>query len=164
MKQMTFLFGSILFLFLFGCKKEKDNIQVIFDHSKFLEMKQSWESLNINNYSYAYSHSACLCFAFKYVVNNNMVVKVDPDTSTCHSIGPYLTYTIDKIFSDLEEIYNNPYKQKIDDNTYIYCKEIRIKYDSNYFFPSYYEILFDLKNMELHCPQEIEILTNFIKQ
>jgi hypothetical protein len=161
MKQIAIIFGVFIFLFSYSCKK--DEIQVTFEYSKFLEMKHSWENLNMKSYSYNFSHNACLCFAYHYVVSNDTVISVDPDTSTCKSIGPYLTYSIDKIFSNLEELYNDPYVSKIDDKTYIYCKEIRIQYDSIYFFPRYYEIFYDKKNMELQCPHVIETLTNFIK-
>jgi hypothetical protein len=161
MKQITFLSGFFFLLLFYGCKK--DEIQVKFEISRFLEMKHSWEASGITSYSYNFSHNGCLCFAYHYVVSNNQVIKVDPDTSTCHNVGPYLTYTVDEIFSKLENLYNNPYVEKIDDETYIYCSEIRIKYDSIYFFPSYYEIFCDSKNMEIQCPHATETLTNFIK-
>jgi Family of unknown function (DUF6174) len=158
------LIGSLLFLFLsYGCKKKKDQIIVNFDSSKFYEMRQNWQNLKIENYSYTYLHQGCICFSNKYVIKNKAVVEneTEPDLSICNALGPPLYYTIDQIFSLIEGQYLNPYSQQEDDETFVYCKEIKVTYDSIYFFPRYCEIFYGAKNITNFCPQVNHTLTEF---
>jgi hypothetical protein len=163
-KQTACLAGvAVLLLLNFGCKKEskKTKITVAFDYSKFLEMRQNWNNLNVENYEYTYLHQGCICFSLKYTVKQDTVIKTEPVTTVCTSFGPPLYYTINQIFSNIEAQYLNPYVQEIDNETYVYCYEMKVRYDSTYYYPNYYEFNYAAKNVTNFCPQVKETLTNF---
>jgi len=162
MKKIFLSIGFLILVFFGGCKK--DNISVSFDYEKFLEMKGKWETLNILNYSYTFSFNGFSCFSNNIEIKNNLINRIVPDTSQCFFIDTTNSSTISQIFSNIDYIYNNPCIKKINRKTYYYCKEIKIEYDPIYYFPIYYEFIYEGKNMDLTDTENSQHLTNFLEQ
>jgi hypothetical protein len=157
---MNRLILFIIILIVFSCKK--DDIKVEFDYKKFLDMKSHWEQLNINNYSFTYSSFGFGCLSNKYIVKGELVANILPDTLNCRDHqDTTVRYTIDDIFKNIIYRYNNPIIEKYSENSYWYCYEIEIKYDSVYFFPSSYEFKQKGKHMYITDTERVYTITNF---
>ena len=151
---------SLLILLAIACKK--DDIQVNFNYNEFLHMKSKWEQFNVKDYSYTYSSLGFGCFSNKYTVKYNLVEEVEPDTLICyHGMDSSIKYTIDDIFQKINYRYNNPIIEQSSEDTYWYCYEIAIEYDSAYFFPKRYEFKQKGKNMTITDMERIQTITDF---
>ncbi|MCX6287544.1 MAG: DUF6174 domain-containing protein [Bacteroidetes bacterium] len=136
--------GFILIIFLIlilGCKK----VTTSFDRSTFNEMKSKWLSLNIQNYSFKYTNGGMANFSNTYVVKNNIVAKIIPDT--LHHIDTTKAYTIARLYDLIENIYENPYIRKVNNRTYCIYNQITTSYDSQFFFPTNCIFDYECKNM-----------------
>ena len=161
-KSLSLLIICVLDFCLLSCKKELD---VTFDSKAFAYNKKQWEQLNIKNYSFEYQWGG-----FGFVVPCTIVVRdskiqelIPNDERYSHlELNPEHYMTIDDIFKEIENTFNNPMYKKYDKNTYWYCHEILVEYDEIYFFPKFVAFNHRGKNMGITDTDYCHRITYFV--
>jgi len=136
--QKSLLFISVLSFCLLSCKKEPD---VTFDSKAFAYNKKQWEQLNIKNYSFEYQWGG-----FGFVAPCTILVrdgKIQELIPKDERFSDYVErhaesyMTIDDIFKEIENAFNNPTYIGVDKNSQWYYNEILVEYDKTYFYPKF---------------------------
>jgi len=155
-KYHSFIIAAVVFFsvavtsFLSSCKQEPD---VAFDSKTFFHNKKQWEQLNIKDYSFEYQIGGLVgLLPCTIVVRDGKIHelipkddRIPPGVLLDNHSGHYMT--IDDIFKEIENTFNNPIYRKENKNTYWYCHEIRVEYDETYFYPRYVAFKHSGKNM-----------------
>jgi len=119
----------VLFIPLVSCDKERDDDieYVSFDKELFQTNRDKWDDLNIQNYSYEFGYSEQMLYKISVrngeVSNIEVLIEFNPESMT------------------IEQIFNEILTQEANlgiiqnDIGRSYLKEIKVEYDSEYFFP-----------------------------
>jgi len=102
--------------------------KVVFDEKTHLENLEKWNDLNLQNYSYEFGYSPEM--DFKIEVRSGEVDDVEILGS---STPNYLT--IIQIFQEIKDAYPENGEIKLDEGDISYLKEIKVVYNSEYFYP-----------------------------
>jgi hypothetical protein len=138
----------IILLFLLSCEKVKVNVN--FDYVFFESMRKNWENQNIQSYSFKCIIGGPLASTINtYVVENNNVIKVIPDTSGQYPIDTTKAYTIETLIDRIESIYNDLFIAKYNNRTYCYYNKITVEYHPKYFFPNFCSLGYECRRMEI---------------
>jgi len=129
MKTRFVLLMFVFSVFLFSCDKEEDSdIEFVsFDKELFQTNRDKWDDLNIQNYSYEFGYSEHMLY--KITVNNGEVSNIEvyedshPEPMTIKEVFDEITAEINKIGVVQNDVGRS------------YLKEIKVEYDSEYFFP-----------------------------
>ena len=153
-------------IFLISCGKDgnpftRDSDLVSFDYDNFKKKRSGWEELGIHSYSYTYTFRGFGCWSVRNTVKSDTVYSSVPDSLECPLHGHGDPCTIDEVFQMIEDRYEDPYLDKVSFNTYFYCSEIKIEYDSLYFFPKEFEFVYEGKNMEVTDTENMQVLKDF---
>jgi hypothetical protein len=135
------IYPILLIALISSCKK----ISTSFDREAFYAMKNKWQNSNISNYSFKYRNGGLANFSNTYVIKNNVIVKIIPDTLS--HVDTSHRYTISTLFDKIEDLYNHPYIIKNNSRTYCYYNQINTSFDPQYGFPNSCFCDYECKNI-----------------
>ncbi|MFA9371645.1 MAG: hypothetical protein ACERIH_08045 [Labilibaculum antarcticum] len=120
---------------------------VVFDEVSFngnRDKWDKWDQLNLQNYSYEFGYSPQMDYTIE--IKDGEVTNVEIIDS---SYPGYLT--IDQIFQEIKDAYPENGEIKLNEGDVAYLKEIKVIYNSEYFYPEEVEFIY-----EVTIPVEID--------
>jgi len=133
-KTKLLLFYLFIPVWFISCD-EDDTVNIDFNEDAFVENRDKWNQLNLQNYSYEYSNSG-----YSYSgISSNIGIKISDGevesvvTLVENGIQDADEYLIDDLFAEIESAFEDNTNKELTSD--VYLRKIEVVYDEEYFYP-----------------------------